>query len=71
MRIILTLLSLVVTMTAFGNDRSNEELIRRTSEIARERKSYLIFFTNSVHGAGKTRKMMLDTFYPDYRGVNF
>lgn len=36
-----------------------------------ERKSYLIFFTNSVYGAGKTRKMMLDTFYPDYRGVDF
>ncbi len=36
-----------------------------------KRKSYLIFFTNSVHGAGKTRRMMLDTFYPDYRGVNF
>lgn len=36
-----------------------------------KRKSYLVYFTNSVYGAGKTRKMMLDTFYPDYRGVNF
>ena len=38
MRIILSLISLLVATVAFGNERSNEELIRRTAEVARQRK---------------------------------
>lgn len=36
-----------------------------------ERRSYLIYFTNSANGAGKTHKMMRDIFYPNYRGAKF
>lgn len=36
-----------------------------------KRRSYLVYFTNSVHGAGRTHRMMRDIFYPDYKGVFF
>lgn len=36
-----------------------------------KRKSYLVYFTNSVNGAGKTHQMIREIFYPDYQGVSF
>ena len=35
-----------------------------------ERKSYLVWYTNSVYGA-KIHKMMRSIYYPDYEGDNF
>lgn len=34
-----------------------------------ERKSYLIYFTNSAKGAGETHRLMREIFFPDYKGT--